>query len=428
MSKLRVLVVGASVAGPTAAYWLAKAGADVTVIERFPELRTSGQGIDIRTVGVTVMRRTPGMEAAVRGKFTGMEGMSFVRENGRPYGTLTATGDPDQQSLVSEYEIFRGDLARILYDMTKENENIRYIFGEQVASMQQDGKENSPITVEFANGLPTSEYDLVVACDGATSRTRAMGLGCGVRDHIKSSNAWATYFSIRQDLLQGSKIAQATTAVGGRFVGVGPDPSGVNRIALMRFHPTDGDDATLPFREALKKGDQALKEFVTQQFKGMGWKTEEILKNMMESDDFYGSEVVHVKCPVVYKGRFVMVGDAGYAPGLTGGGTSLALAGAYILAGEICRQRNDLAAALQNYQGRMKPIIEDLQTVPPLVTTIMAPQTAWGIWVRNHMFVFVSTIWVFVSWTGIPQLMQRCFAGAFASPDKHKLPEYEWVA
>ena len=62
-SNLRVLVVGASIAGPTAAYWLAKSGAQVTVIERFPELRKGGQNVDIRTIGVEVMRRMPGMEA-----------------------------------------------------------------------------------------------------------------------------------------------------------------------------------------------------------------------------------------------------------------------------------------------------------------------------------------------------------------------------
>ena len=42
MSRLNVLIVGASVAGPTAAYWLAKAGANITIIERFPRMRTSG--------------------------------------------------------------------------------------------------------------------------------------------------------------------------------------------------------------------------------------------------------------------------------------------------------------------------------------------------------------------------------------------------
>src|ERR1700761_2541634 len=114
MSALKVLIVGASIAGPSAAYWFARAGANVTVIERFPKLRTNGQSIDIRTAGVTVMRKMPGMEAAVRAKTTQIDGISFVGDNGRPYGTIKATGNPDQQSLVSEYEIFRGDLAQIL--------------------------------------------------------------------------------------------------------------------------------------------------------------------------------------------------------------------------------------------------------------------------------------------------------------------------
>jgi len=109
MSGLNVLIVGASIAGPTAAYWFARAGAAVTVIERFPTLRTAGQAVDIRTVGVEVMRKMPGMEAAVRAKTTTLDGMSFVRDDGRAYGTVRATGNPDQQSIVSEYEIFRGE-------------------------------------------------------------------------------------------------------------------------------------------------------------------------------------------------------------------------------------------------------------------------------------------------------------------------------
>jgi len=102
MSDLRVLIVGASIAGPTAAYWFAKAGANVTVIERFPELRTSGQNIDIRAVGVTVMRKMPGMEKAVRNKILDMDGMRLVDQQGRAIATMRATGNPDQQSLVSE--------------------------------------------------------------------------------------------------------------------------------------------------------------------------------------------------------------------------------------------------------------------------------------------------------------------------------------
>jgi 2-polyprenyl-6-methoxyphenol hydroxylase-like FAD-dependent oxidoreductase len=421
MSKPKVLVVGASIAGPTAAYWLAKAGASVTVIERFPKLRTGGQSIDIRTTGVTVMRKMPGMEAAVRAKTTQIEGISFIREDGRSYGTIRATGNPDQQSLVSEYEIFRGDLSQILFDITKDNENINYVFGEQVASIRQNENREGCVTVEYANGTPTSEYDLVVACDGATSRTRAIGLGCSAWDHIKPTNCWAAYFSIDQDLLGGSKIAKGISTPGGRFMGVGPDPSGGNRVGLMAIRPRDDHHAGLLFRDAMKKGDDALKQFVAQYFKGGGWKTDEVMEAMLKAGDFYASETVQVKTPNLYKGPFVLVGDAGYAPGPTGTGTSLALVGAYVLAGELGKHKGDLAAGLRGYEKQMRPIIDDMQKVPPFITTFLAPQTAWGIWLRNNIFAFIV-------WTRILEFAQKYFSGAFANTDQYRLPEYDWVA
>jgi 2-polyprenyl-6-methoxyphenol hydroxylase-like FAD-dependent oxidoreductase len=420
MPKLKVLIVGASIAGPTAAYWLAKAGANVTIIERFPQLRTNGQCVDIRTVGVTVMRMMPGMEEAVRAKTVPMEGISFVRADDRPYGTIRPTGDPDQQSLVSEYEIFRGDLAQILYDLTKDDENITYVFGEQVTAMRQHEQGDGPIKVEFANGYPTSEFDLVVACDGATSRTRAIGLSCGVRDHVQPSNCWAAYFSIRQDLLAGSQMGRSYSATGGRFIGVGPDPAGVTRVTFMGIHPRGDRDAMEPFRKAMAQGDDAIKQYVAQRYDGAGWKCNEAVKGMMEAHDFYASEIVQVKLPGLYKGRFVLVGDAGYA-GAAGAGTSLAIAGAYLLAGEIGKHEGNLAAGLKGYEEQIRPLLDDLQKIPSFILGVLAPQTAWGIWLRNAIFAFVS-------WSRVLEFTQRYFAGAFANTDKHKIPEYEWTA
>ncbi|KAK0702334.1 oxidoreductase [Lasiosphaeris hirsuta] len=419
MSQLRVLVVGASIAGPTAAYWFAKAGASVTVIERFPKLRTHGQNIDIRTVGVTVMRKMPGMEEAVRSKVNPLDGISIIRPNGQPFGVISATGDPDQQSLISEYEIFRGDLAQILFDLTRDNEGIKYIFGEQVAALRQQEQADGPITVEFANGTPTSVFDLVVACDGATSRTRAMALDCGVRDHIQPTNSWAAYFSISSDLLEGTKLGRAYSAVGGRFVAVGPDPSPVNRVTLMGVHPRDDPAAMSPFRQAQKQGDDGLKRYAARHFQGAGWKSDEIISGMLESPDFYATEIVQVKPPRLHQGRVVLVGDAGYAPGPTGTGTSLALAGAYVLAGEIARHKGDLNAGIGGYEEEMRPIVDDLQKIPPLVPTIFAPQTAWGIWLRNMLFAFIC-------WSRVMRLGQKYFAGSFANSKaaKYKLRDY----
>ncbi|RYC55671.1 hypothetical protein CHU98_g10539 [Xylaria longipes] len=419
MARMNVLIVGASIAGPTTAYWLAKAGAKVTIIERFPSLRIGGQNIDIRTVGVEVMRKIPGMEAAVQAKKYEIDGISLVRSDGRPYGTLKPTGNPDQQTLISEYEILRGDLSRILVDLTKDNENVKYVFGEQVTAMQQPS-DGGPITVEFANGLPSSDYDLVVACDGTTSRTRAIGLGCGVRDHVVSTNCWGAYFRMSQDILQGEKIGLGYNAPGGRMIGVAPDAGG-NRVFMMSAYPNGERDAILQFRDALKQGDQALKQFVARRYENVGWKDAQILEGLMKSDDLYASEVCQVKAPHLYKGRFVMVGDAGYASGLTGVGTSLAMAGAYVLAGEVSEHGDDIAAGLRGYEQRMRPLINEFGQMPRFVTTVMAPQTAWGIWLRNNIFGFVL-------WTGVLDYIQRFMGSAFQKSNKNFLPSYKRIA
>jgi 2-polyprenyl-6-methoxyphenol hydroxylase-like FAD-dependent oxidoreductase len=417
MSQLKVLIVGASIAGPTAAYWFAKAGAKVTIIERFPELRTNGQNIDIRISGVSVMRKMVGMEAAVNAKKLHIPGLCFVRDNGKPYGTIKASGNPDKQTLLSEYEIYRGDLAKILFNLTKDNGNVQYIFGEQVASIQQNEKGDGPATVKFANGLPTAEYDLVVACDGATSRTRAMGLGCGARDYVKPSNSWAAYFTIKTDLLKGSSFGHAFNAPGGRFVALGHD-LGVTRATVMAVNRSKDVDASMRFRDAAKGGEVALKQFVAQHLQGVGWKVNEIVKDMMESEDFYANEIVQINTPSLSKGRFVLVGDAGYASTFTGTGTTLALTGAYLLAGEVAKHKGDIAAGLMGYEERMTPFIEKMQKVSPVTTSFLAPQSATGVWIRNHVFALIT-------WSGLIEFA-NFFAGAFASTSEYPLPEYEW--
>ncbi|KAI1016380.1 hypothetical protein LB503_010443 [Fusarium chuoi] len=402
MSRLKVLVSGASIAGPATAYWLAKAGAKVTVIERFPALRTGGQAVDIRTAGVSVMRKMAGLEAAVRAKSTQEEGISFVREDGTPYGVIRPTGNPDQQSLVL------GD-----------NKNITYIFDEQIASMQQSEKIAGPITVTFANGTEASEYDLVIACDGATSRTRALGLGCNVGDHIVSTNCWSAYFSIPQDVLSGSKIGQGFKAVRGRNISIGTDPAGFSRVLLMCMNSRGKSESADAFREASAKGTDALKKYIAQHYSDVGWKSSIALKEMMSSEDFYASEIVQVKTPTLSKGRFVLVGDAGYAAGLTGGGTSLALAGAYILAGELSKHKGDITAGLEGYEQQIRPLINKMQVIPPLITTILAPQTAWGIWLRNNIFALIA-------WTGLVEFAQRYIGAGFGDAKAFPIPEYDW--
>lgn len=419
MSNLRVLIVGASIAGPTAAYWFARAGATVTVIERFPHLRTNGQNVDIRTSGVTVMRRIPGLEATIRANLLKEDGITLVGSGGTLYGTIEASGNPDQQTLLSEYEIFRGKLSSILYDLTKHHQRVKYIFNEQITAIRQD-EQGGSVKVDFVNETPSAEYDLIVGCDGASSRTRAIGLGCGVRDHMYPTGIWSVYFSIKQDLLSGSRTGHGYSSLPGRFLTIGQDPDGGNMVMMMTVNsPTDAK--VLPkAREAMKQDGKALKQFVADYYRGAGWKTDEVLDGMMESENLYASEIVKVQVPSLSSGRFVLVGDAGYAPGLTGTGTTLALTGAYVLAGEICKHKGDVEAGLQGYETTMRPLITKMTKLPPFVTAFMAPQTAWGLWLRNNLFWLITSL-------NIPRFAQWAFGSASGDIKEFPLPDYEWL-
>jgi len=383
-SLQRILITGASITGPTTAYFLSLAypTSQIKILERHPSLRPGGQAIDIRTSGVTVMRKIPGLESLVRARGSPEEGVAFVRPDGGFWGTLRKSGESERQGLVSEFEILRGELSEILVGLSQEvgRGRVEYLFSESVPSFRQSSgaDDEGSVEVDFTSGRPSERFDLVVVCDGATSRTRALAFNCEVRDHIYPTNIWAAYFSTSRDLLEGSKIAQGLSAVGGRLITLGPDTSMQNRVMLMAVYPSSQTDGMVSFREASARGPEALKQHVAQHFHSAGWKTNVLLEEMHKAEDFYASEIVQVKCPSLYKGRVVLVGDAGYAAGQTGNGTTLALTGAYILAGELRQHPGDLAAGLRAYEQRMRPLIDSMQKIPPFVSTFAAPQTAWG--------------------------------------------------
>jgi 2-polyprenyl-6-methoxyphenol hydroxylase-like FAD-dependent oxidoreductase len=426
MSKLKILISGTSIAGPSTAYWLSLAGHNITLIERFPSLRTGGQAIDIRTFGVTIMRRVPGLEARIRTHRVREEGICIVDANGASYGEMRASGDPERQGLVSEYEVLRGDLSRVLVELTRgkgkgkekdgkeEGNEVKYIFNEQIAGMEQLG---SGVKVAFKNGMPEHTYDLVIACDGAMSRTRALAFDCDVRDNVVPSGSWAAYFSLPSLPAPSATLGVGHSAPGGRSVSIGSDPAtGGSRVMLMCVNQTR--DELEAFRAALAAS--TLSEYLESKFADVGWVCPRILELLPQAQDLYASEIVQVKPPALYRGRVVLVGDAGYAAGPTGGGTSLALAGGYFLAGELAAHPGDIEAALKGYEEQMRPLITEMQKIPPLVGTFMAPRTRWGIVVRNWLF------WVVVK-SGIVGWVERWLAPAFGSSEEYKVKEYMWA-
>jgi 2-polyprenyl-6-methoxyphenol hydroxylase-like FAD-dependent oxidoreductase len=165
-----VLVSGASIAGPTVAYWLAKAGFDVTVIERAPAPRPGGQAIDIRGPALAVVREMGLLDraSAMRTRFKGMsildiDGHEVDRTEERTYsGGRFDSGD---------IEILRDAFAGLLLEAS--GPLATYIYDDTITALAQDA---AGVDVAFERGAPR-RFDLVIGADGVHSHTRRLAFG-----------------------------------------------------------------------------------------------------------------------------------------------------------------------------------------------------------------------------------------------------------
>lgn len=162
----KILITGASVAGNALAWWLAKRGFDVTVVERHPHFRDGGQNIDVRGAGREVLNKM-GLEQAVADNGTGETGVRFVDADDE----TVAQFDVDELGAdgpTAELEILRGDLARILHDAC--GDGVTFRFDDAIEAVAEKG---NGVDVSFKS-VASAEFDLVVIAEGVGSATREL--------------------------------------------------------------------------------------------------------------------------------------------------------------------------------------------------------------------------------------------------------------
>ncbi|KAI9715992.1 MAG: hypothetical protein M1812_005626 [Candelaria pacifica] len=419
MSPPRVLISGASVAGPALAYWLTRAGCTVTVVERSRVLRSEGQGIDIRDSGRTVIKQM-GIFDLLRSKSSKEEGIRIVDGRNRDLAKFAVDLSGAGESFTCDIEILRGELAGVLFDVTKND--VEYIFGDMVQSLKESEDE---VEVSFVNGTRDMTFDLVVAADGIGSKVRGMALG-SENENIRRLNGYVSYFSLKKGDTD-SMWSRVHWFKGGRNVSVRPDNMGRTRAFVCLTAYDDKDPRLARLEKASKEGVLAQKAVVQELFQDVDWESKRILKGMQESDDFYMQLVAQVRLKRWSSGRVTVVGDAGYAPSpFTGMGTSIAFIGAYVLAGEISRQKDNIPAALDSYERILRPYVESIQKLPPGIPWIVNPQSALGVKVLET-FAWSAGL---ISSTGIVTLVTKLvgylpFSLWPFGEEPFKLPEYE---
>lgn len=361
----RVLISGASIAGPALACWLRRAGWEAVVVERAPALRTGGQNIDIRGAAREAVRRM-GLDDAVAAATTGEEGTEFVGRSGQVVAAFPA-GTSDSGGATGEREILRGDLSEILVGETLAGQDpVEYRFGDRITGLTEQGEQ---VLVAFEHA-PDERFDLVVAADGIGSSTR--GLVFGDEVEVRSLNLQITYGTIpRVD--SDKPWWRWYNAPGGRSVTLRPDTHGTTRATLTRL--TDaGSRAGVQDRSS----GELLARLRTD-FGDAGWQAARVLAGFEDADDLYSESIGQVFAPAWSRGRVALLGDAAWcAAPVSGMGTSLSLVGAYVLAGQLTTHA-DPRAGLAAYERVLRPYVAQAQKLPPGTPRLANPRTPAGI-------------------------------------------------
>ncbi|MFC9795728.1 FAD-dependent monooxygenase [Streptomyces sp. NPDC127584] len=370
MSRRTVLIAGAGITGPALAHWLSRYGLTPTVVERAPALRDGGQTVDLRGAGLDVIRRM-GLETAARDAATREAGIRFVDDRNRTRAALPADAFGGRGP-VADLEILRPVLSTLLYEHTRDD--TEYLFGDEITSLKEEG----PRVHATLKNAGERSFDYVIAADGIGSRTRDLVF---TNTHIKGLGLCTAYFTIPHQPSDG-RWARWHNAPGHRSITLRPDNLGTTRAALSYLTPAQ--DHARP-----TTADQ--KQLLHRVFGGLAWEVPRILSELDDADDFFFEAVGQVHMPRWSSGRIAVTGDAAYcASPLSGMGTSLALTGAYVLAGELTRHA-DHHVAFTAYESTLRPYTARAQKLPPGTPRAALPRTRAGIAFLNTVLRTATT-------------------------------------
>ncbi|HEY9290772.1 MAG TPA: FAD-dependent monooxygenase [Microlunatus sp.] len=331
---MRVLISGASVAGPALAYWLNRYGFSVTVVERAPALRkTGGHAVDLFRPAMDISERM-GVLPRVEARATGTNRMIIQPEGARRPVRVDLSkifGAASDRHL----EVMRDDLSEILYDAARDD--VEYIFDDSITAISPAGE------VRFETALPR-RFDLVVGADGLHSNVRRIVFG----DESPFGSFIGAYFGVLS--------LPNTLGLDGELrihVGVG------RTAGMYGARHLDDARALFLFRSGSELDDHhrdpaRQKQLLRAAFDGFDPEVAGWLDQLDRSSAFYFDSISQVRMESWSRGRVTLVGDAGYSPGpAVGGSTTLAIVGAYVLAGELARADGDHERAFPAYERVM---------------------------------------------------------------------------
>lgn len=392
---MKIAINGAGVAGPTLAYWLAKSGHDVLLVEEAPQLRSGGYVIDFWGVGYDIAEKM-GLIPRIRDLGYQIKEVRFVNDKGRKSGSF-GTDVFVRMTNGRFTTVRRSDLSSSVFSLIEGK--VETIFGDSISGIDESERK---VRVAFDHAA-SRDLDLVIGSDGLHSRVRSLVFG-KEEQFEKSLGYYVAAFEI-DGYRPRDELVYVSHGLPGRQI---------SRFSMR-------GDKTLflfVFRDEYLRRDMphdlaGRKASLRSIFSGAGWECPQILSAMDKIDDIYFDSVSQIKMDRWAKGRIVLAGDAAACVSLLAGeGTGLAMAEAYVLAGELNRCGGDYTGAFERYQSLMMPFLKRKQESAAKFASSFAPATAWGITFRNLVTKLMNIPWV-----------ANYFIGRDMS-DRIDLPEY----
>jgi 2-polyprenyl-6-methoxyphenol hydroxylase-like FAD-dependent oxidoreductase len=364
MTEPHAVVSGASIAGLSAAFWLRRIGWQVTVLEKAKAFRDGGQNVDVRGIAHDVLDRM-GLTDAIKKQNTTETGTVLVNGSGAVTAELPSDG-PD--GATAELEVLRGDFARSILDSLPADVQVGY--GDPIASVDE---LDDAVTVTTEAGR-TLRADLLVIAEGVRSSTRDRLFGDQV--DLQDLGITMVFGTIPRTSEDDDRWRWYNTT-GGRQVHLRPDNHGTTRAILAYADPAGGDLATLGHEQALAQ--------LRERFGDAGWQAPRVLDAFDTSVDVYIDRLTQVRMPTWHRGRVCLVGDAAWCvTPLGGGGASLALTSGYILAAYLSgATAGGIESALADYEQWLRPVVADVQKLPPGLHHFAFPKTGLGLKIRE---------------------------------------------
>lgn len=369
-------VIGCGTAGAATALLLARAGCEVTVLERVAEPKPVGAGILMQPTGQFVLARL-GLLDAIVARGSRVERLWFRKPRG---GTLVDLHYARLDPAWFGIGLHRGVLFDQLYRATCVEPRVKVHTGCAIAGLRREGNS----TWLRAGDTEYGPFDLVVVADGAVSELR----GAAATTTRDAAYPWGALWFVAPDpeqVFRGELYQIGVRAH--RLYGVLPTglgPGGETPVVSLFW--------SLPARDVDAWRATPLATW-KDEVRALDPRVGFVLDQITSHDQVTFARYRDVQMARWHDGNVVFIGDAAHAtsPQL-GQGANLALLDAYVLADRIAARPGAISDALALYERTRRPHLRYYQRMTRWLTPFFQSDSRFLGWLRDWSFPIANAV------------------------------------